>query len=77
MGSGDAREAASPVTSTASVIAMTATWSPSMNIGINIALGNVEASTCSQFDLDHNDMVTVDELLGAVNAALIGCLPLA
>ena len=48
-----------------------------MNIGINIALGNVEASTCSQFDLDHNDMVTVDELLGAVNAALIGCLPLA
>jgi len=39
--------------------------------GVNIALGNVEVSTCESYDI--NGQVTVDEILMAVNEALNGC----
>jgi hypothetical protein len=41
--------------------------------GVNIALGNVLLDGCLPFDTNRDRMVTVDELVAAVNAALNGC----
>jgi Putative Ig domain len=41
--------------------------------GINIALGNLPATDCPAVNADGNESVTIDELVAAVNAALIGC----
>jgi hypothetical protein len=41
--------------------------------GVNIALGNLQLSQCSPFDLNGDGAVTVDEILTAVNNALDGC----
>jgi hypothetical protein len=41
--------------------------------GVNIALGSAGLQDCAASDRDGNGEVTVDELLGAVNAALTGC----
>jgi hypothetical protein len=42
--------------------------------GVNIALGAAPLGSCPRFDADGNGMVTVDELIAAVNAALNGCI---
>jgi hypothetical protein len=42
-------------------------------LGVNIALGTVEPSTCPAFDVDEDGAVAVNELIGAVNNALSGC----
>lgn len=41
---------------------------------VNIALGAMSLSSCSQADLDLDGSVSVDELIRAVTAALFGCL---
>ncbi|HVO23449.1 MAG TPA: hypothetical protein VMW56_07455, partial [Candidatus Margulisiibacteriota bacterium] len=41
--------------------------------GVDIALGTATFDTCAQFDLDHNGVVTINELIVAVNNALHGC----
>jgi hypothetical protein len=41
--------------------------------GVNIALGNAEASECPAFDVNGDGDVAVNELIAAVNAALNGC----
>jgi hypothetical protein len=41
--------------------------------GINIALGTISVEACSPFDTDGNGTVTVDEVIAAVNRALMGC----
>ena len=43
--------------------------------GINIALGNEQASVCPSFDQNNNGIVTIDEILAAVSKALEGCEP--
>jgi hypothetical protein len=43
--------------------------------GINIMLGNASLSTCPAMDADSNGVVTIDELLNAVAAAVDGCIP--
>ena len=40
---------------------------------INIALDDASVSTCEAGDKDHNDVVTVDEIITAVDNALSGC----
>jgi cysteine-rich repeat protein len=40
---------------------------------VNIALGNLDASTCLPGDANHDAGITVDEVLAAVNNALAGC----
>jgi hypothetical protein len=40
---------------------------------VNIALGNADVSTCLAGDADHDNEITVDEILSAVNNALRGC----
>jgi hypothetical protein len=40
---------------------------------VNIALGNLPASTCAAGDANHDGEITVDEILAAVNKALNGC----
>jgi hypothetical protein len=40
---------------------------------VNIALGNVSLSDCKVFDGGGDGLVTVDEILTAVNNALNGC----
>ena len=41
--------------------------------GVNIALGNLPISACPAFDPDGSGVVTIDELIEAVNNALNGC----
>jgi hypothetical protein len=41
--------------------------------GASIALGNTPLDSCPSFDVDGSGSVTIDELLAAVNAALLGC----
>lgn len=41
--------------------------------GVNIALGDSEATSCAALDADSDGSVTIEELLRAVNAALSGC----
>lgn len=41
--------------------------------GVNIALGDADASVCPRFDADGNGTVSIDEVVTAVNAALNGC----
>jgi hypothetical protein len=44
---------------------------------VSIALGAAEVATCAPCDINQDQQVRVDELVGAVNAALTGCpLPL-
>ena len=43
--------------------------------GASIALGNTPLDACPSFDTDGSGSVTIDELLAAVNAALLGCSP--
>jgi hypothetical protein len=40
---------------------------------VNIALGDAPLSSCPAGDLDHNDRITVDELVAAVSNVLQGC----
>jgi hypothetical protein len=40
---------------------------------VNIALGNIPASTCEAGDANRDSEITVDEILTAVNNALNGC----
>jgi len=42
-------------------------------LGVNIGLGNAHVSRCEALDRDGSGDVTVNELIGAVNAALDGC----
>lgn len=42
-------------------------------VGVNIALGVAEVSSCPRFDAGNDGSVTVDEVIQAVNAALSGC----
>ncbi len=42
-------------------------------IGVNIALGNAASTACPPFDRNGDGQVTVNELVSAVNAALLGC----
>ena len=42
--------------------------------GVNIALGAQQVSVCPAFDTSHDDRVSVNELIQAVNAALNGCV---
>jgi len=42
---------------------------------VNIALGMMPVSACSEADIDHSYSVTVDEVLTGVNAALSGVPP--
>jgi hypothetical protein len=42
-------------------------------IGVNIALGLAALASCPDFDSNHDGMVGIDELLGAVGNALTGC----
>jgi hypothetical protein len=44
-------------------------------VGVAIALGVGDFEDCPEFDIDGNSLVTVDELIAAVGAALQGCLP--
>jgi hypothetical protein len=44
-------------------------------IGVGLALGQGEVVTCTPFDRSHDNAVTVDEILAAVEAALRGCTP--
>ena len=41
--------------------------------GVNIALANVSLSICEAFDIRADGMLTIDELIRAVSAALLGC----
>jgi hypothetical protein len=40
---------------------------------VNIALGNTPVTMCEAGDANHDDQITVDEILTAVNNALNGC----
>ena len=40
---------------------------------VNIALGNTPVTACDAGDANHNNQITVDEILSAVNNALNGC----
>ena len=42
-------------------------------LGINIAVGERAVAVCDSFDAGGDGAVSVDELVGAVNAALNGC----
>jgi hypothetical protein len=42
-------------------------------IGVNIALGNTGVGACPAFDRNGDGMVSINELILAVNAALDGC----
>jgi hypothetical protein len=44
-------------------------------IGVNAALSSTLPDDCPAFDTNGTDRVTVDALIGAVNAALGGCGP--
>jgi hypothetical protein len=40
---------------------------------VNIALGNIGMAECEAGDDNDDSQITIDEILGAVNAALNGC----
>jgi hypothetical protein len=40
---------------------------------VNIALGNAAVTACEAGDANHDEQITVDEILTAVNTALKGC----
>ena len=40
---------------------------------VNIALGTAEVTECPAMDQDGDGQVAVNELIAAVNAALVGC----
>jgi hypothetical protein len=40
---------------------------------VNIALGTTSVAQCSSGDADHDNTITIDEIVTAVNAALDGC----
>ena len=42
-------------------------------VGVNIALGMANVSSCPPMDQNGDGVVTVNELVSAVNAALEGC----
>jgi len=42
-------------------------------VGVAIAMGEANVSSCQSLDVSHDQQVTVDELLQAVHAALHGC----
>lgn len=42
-------------------------------LGVNIALGRGQLDTCQSLDTNGDDLVRVNELVAAVNAALRGC----
>jgi hypothetical protein len=42
-------------------------------ICVNIVLGSSNVSSCSAVDTNHDQMVTISEVIQAVNAALNGC----
>jgi hypothetical protein len=42
---------------------------------VNLALGNGQADGCAVADVDHNQQITVDEIVAAINNALNGCPP--
>ena len=42
---------------------------------VDIALGNADVATCRAGDANHDQQITVDEILSAVNNALEGCPP--
>ena len=41
---------------------------------VNIVLGNADVSTCLAGDANHDNQITVDEILTAVNNALNVCV---
>jgi hypothetical protein len=41
--------------------------------GVNIALGTTSVDTCRDMDANRDDAVTINELIAAVNHALLGC----
>jgi hypothetical protein len=41
--------------------------------GVNIALGTLTVEECPSFDRNQSGTVTIDELVTAVQAALVGC----
>ena len=41
--------------------------------GVNVAIGAAPLSVCAAADTSMDAAVTIDELIGAVNAALNGC----
>jgi CubicO group peptidase (beta-lactamase class C family) len=43
--------------------------------GVNVALGLLPVTACSNFDANFDLQITVEEIILAVNAALNGCLP--
>jgi len=45
-------------------------------IGVDIALGQSATTTCEVIDRNRDGMVSIDELLAAVNAAVVGCPPM-
>ena len=40
---------------------------------VNIALGNASIDTCEAGDSNHDQMVTINEIVQAVSKALSGC----
>ena len=44
-------------------------------VGVTIALGRAQITACDLFDVNDDDRLTVDELIGGVGASLNGCLP--
>jgi hypothetical protein len=40
---------------------------------VNIALGNANVSACLAGDANHDDEITINEILAAVTKALNGC----
>ena len=42
--------------------------------GVEIALGNADVEECPAFDVNEDGMVTLNELIAAVNSALSGCI---
>jgi hypothetical protein len=40
---------------------------------VNIALGTAQLSTCTNGDANSDGLITIDEILKAVNNALEGC----
>jgi hypothetical protein len=41
---------------------------------VNIALGNLDASSCVAGDANHDGEITINEIVEAVNRALGGCV---
>jgi hypothetical protein len=43
-------------------------------LAVNIALGNRLVADCSRADVNEDGLVSIDELIRAVNAAINGCV---